>query len=96
MADETNEGLSVKEWLARLDGKLDSKADKTDIAALSHNYDNLEVRVRSLEDFRIRDQAIEHVTTSTTDQTKTTIALYAGVLSCVAFLADFVKQIFFR
>lgn len=93
--------LSMTEGFARMDVKLDQKADKTDVQILSTQIGSLEDRVRSLEDRQLVDETInrthsEHedikfkVEETKRDGVKTNIALIGTVVTFITVVGGYV------
>ena len=58
MADDgiISVGLTVREWLSRIDAKLDTKADKSDITELRSELTIQSRRIDNLESSRLREE----------------------------------------
>lgn len=103
MAEINNEvsiTLSVREWLSRIDCKLDTKADKSDIIATVEKVEKLDLRVRRLEDEQIRIATERRTNESKSqedfakkDNKKTNIALIGGIISFLAVVGDVLSRI---
>lgn len=95
---------TVKEGFARMEAKLDQKADKADVQQLNNQVFDVTVRVRTLEDKRLEaetwhkalndheDTQLQHKETKI-DNKKTNLALFGTALAVATSIGQFVHSL---